>query len=130
MRNSFCQPECADLFVFSAALHGRSRSKCTGLGAAVRLQARDEMHEPTPCRGTRVLAAALHDAARRKPSLEGAAAWSGAAVAHEAQRDQHRLHWRRGSMSLPKRTEYLHFAPRAFQSPDRYGLGSTDAQRC
>ena len=70
--------------MFSAALHGRSRSKCTGLGAAVRLQERGEMHKPPALRGARVLAATLHDAAQRKTMLEGAEASSLTAVVHEA----------------------------------------------
>jgi len=56
--------------VFSAALHGESRSEYISSGAAVRLPERGEMHKPPALRGTRVLAAALHDASQRKMMLE------------------------------------------------------------
>ena len=130
MPSSLCEPKCTDLVVFSAALHGESRSEYTGSGAAVRLQERGEMHKPPALRRARVLAAALHDAARRKPTHEGAEALSRSTVVHEARRDQHRLLWHRGQMSLPKCMSYLHLAQRAFLGLTLYASGSSDAQRC
>ena len=90
---------------------------------------RSDKHSPAACRGTWVLATALHDVARSEPALEGAVAWSQTAVIHEARRDRRRRYQRRGQKSLPKRSWYLHFAQRALEIPDRYALRSPDAQR-